>query len=62
LKWYAGNHDYFSNASFQQRKIHGQIEALRYLGVPDWFIRFVLKARAARRWVYRFAGRVRWQA
>lgn len=62
LEWCAGDHDHFSDASFQRREAHGQVEALRYLGAPDWFIRFMLNARAVRRWVYRFAGRVRRQA
>ena len=61
LEWCAGDHDFFSDASFEQRKVQGQIEALRYLGAPDWVFGFVMKLRAARRWVYRFFGRVRRQ-
>ncbi|MET3844324.1 hypothetical protein [Bradyrhizobium sp. OAE829] len=62
LEWYAGNHDYFSDASFEQREVQGQIEALRYLGAPDWAHRFMMKLRAVRLWVHRFAGSVGRQA
>jgi hypothetical protein len=40
LEWCAGEHDYFSDVSFQQRDDQGQVETLRYLGTPDWLIRF----------------------
>jgi len=59
MEWFAGNDDFFSSASFQQRRLEGQIEALRHLGVPEWLIRSLLNGRAALRWV---AGRVRRQA
>jgi hypothetical protein len=62
LEWCAGDHDHFSNASFQQREVQGQIEALRYLGAPDWVFGFAMKLRALRRWIHGFAGRVRRQA
>jgi hypothetical protein len=61
LEWCVSDHDYFSDARFQQRRDQGQVEALRYLGTPDWLIGFVLKGGAviskARRLVHRFAGR-----
>jgi hypothetical protein len=36
MEWCAENPDYFSNASFQQRDTEGRIEALHYLGTPEW--------------------------
>jgi hypothetical protein len=42
LEWSAQDHDYFSDASFRQRKDQGQVETLRYLGAPDWFINFLM--------------------
>jgi hypothetical protein len=62
LEWYGGNHDYFSNASFQQREVQGQIETLRYIGAPDWVFGFVMKLRAVRIWVQSLVRRGRWQA
>ena len=65
LEWCVTDHDYFSDVSFQQRYDHGNVETLRYLGTPDWLIRFLLirfvpKVRAVvsrmRRLVQRFAG------
>ena len=46
LQWCVSNPDYFSKVSLQQRWDQGQVEAARYLGTPDWFIRLALKARA----------------
>jgi hypothetical protein len=57
VEWCAGEGDYFSNASFQQRTLEGQAETLRYLGIPDWLIRLVLKVGAVISWV-RSVGRV----
>jgi hypothetical protein len=62
LEWYAGNHDYFSDANFEQREVQGQAETLRYLGAPGWVFGFAMKLRAARLWVRRFVGKVRRQA
>ena len=56
LEWYSGNHDYFSDESFQQRKVQGEIEALRYLGAPDWVFGFVMRLRAVLVWVQRSVG------
>jgi len=42
LDWYVANPDYFHDAQFQKRGTSGEVEALRYLGAPDWLIRFVL--------------------
>ena len=60
LQWCVGDHDYFSNVSFQQREHQGIVELARYAGIPDWFIRFSLKVRAvvsaAHRLVHHFAG------
>jgi len=71
LEWCASNRDYFSNESFRQREDQGHTQALRYLGIPDWLIRFLLikfipKVRAVvsgvHQLVHRFAGRPRRQA
>jgi hypothetical protein len=60
LEWCDSDHDYFSNVSFQQRHDQGLFETARYLGIPDWFIRLLLKVRAVtsavHRLVHRFAG------
>jgi hypothetical protein len=42
LEWYPANPDQFSDARFQERHRAGGIEALRYLGTPDWLIRAIL--------------------
>jgi hypothetical protein len=59
LEWCFGDHhdDYFSDVGFRQRDIQGNVEALRYLGAPDWLIRLVLKVRAGISWVLRLAQR-----
>ncbi|MGH6822017.1 MAG: hypothetical protein ACRECP_02940 [Methylocella sp.] len=66
LEWCDSNHNYFSDVSFQRRNDQGYVEALRYLGTPDWLIRLVLNVRAVifrvHRFVHRFAGRPSLQA
>lgn len=47
MEWCAANPEYFSNASFHQRDNKGRIEALRYLGVPEWLIQGGVKVTAA---------------
>jgi hypothetical protein len=47
MEWCTANPEYFSNASFHQRDNEGRIEALRYLGVPEWLIQVGMKIRAA---------------
>jgi hypothetical protein len=42
LEWYQANPDQFSDAHFQEGHTAGGIEALRYLGTPDWLIRTIL--------------------
>jgi hypothetical protein len=42
LEWYQANPDQFSDAHFQEGHTAGGIEALRYLGTPDWLIRAIL--------------------
>jgi len=53
LEWYPANPDLFSDAHFRETHISGGVEALRYLGTPDWFIRALLVSlpmvRSARR-------------
>src|ERR1700682_3167663 len=66
LEWCGSDHGYFSDVSFQQRDDQGNAETLRYLGTPDWLIRFLLikfvpKMRAVisgvQQLIHRFAGR-----
>lgn len=45
LNWFVANPDYFSDASFRERDTQGEIEALRYVGAPDWLVRVLLKLR-----------------
>jgi hypothetical protein len=53
LEWRVSDRDYFSNVSFQERTLHGQIELMRYLGTPEWLIRLAPKVRAVCGWVRR---------
>jgi hypothetical protein len=39
LDWYPANPDYFRDAQWRQRISNGEIETLRYLGAPEWFLR-----------------------
>jgi hypothetical protein len=61
LEWCVSDHDYFSNVSFQQRHDQGIVQTARYVGIPDWLIRALLRVRVVisgvRRLVHRFAGR-----
>lgn len=41
LEWYHANPEQFSDAHFQEAHAAGGIEALRYLGSPDWIIRAI---------------------
>src|SRR5262249_17338712 len=41
LHWCQANPDFFSDAQFRERRRNGAIEALRYVGVPDWLIRAI---------------------
>lgn len=50
LEWcISGEHDFFSDPNFATRHEEGSVEALRYLGAPEWIIGFILKATARRR-------------
>jgi hypothetical protein len=50
LEWCtSGAQDFLSDSNFAKRHEEGSVEGLRYLGVPEWFIDFVLKAAARRR-------------
>jgi hypothetical protein len=42
LDWLTKNGDYYSDTNFQERKEEGEIEALRYLKMPDWLVRFFI--------------------
>jgi hypothetical protein len=50
--------DYYSDESFSQRIHDGNVEALRYLGAPEWIIRAVVKAAALRLRVLRWIQRI----
>ena len=39
LDWYPANPDYFRDAHAIERHTNGELEMLRHIGVPDWFIR-----------------------
>lgn len=50
LEWCTnGAQDFLSDSSFATRHEEGSVEALRYLGWPEWLIGFMLKAAARRR-------------
>ena len=54
MEWCVGDHhDYFSDEGIRQRDVQGNVEALRYLGAPDWLIRLLLKVRVVISWVQR---------
>jgi len=36
-----GNRDQFSDAHFRERRVAGDIEALRYLLAPDWLVQVI---------------------
>ncbi len=61
LEWCVGDHDYLSDVSFRQRYDQGHAETLRYLGTPDWVIRFIFRVLpvifAVRRLIRSFVGR-----
>jgi hypothetical protein len=60
LEWYQANPEQFSDTRFQENHMAGGIEALRYLGTPDWIIRAISVSapiiRRARR-LFRFGWR-----
>jgi hypothetical protein len=57
-----GDDNYFSDANLRKSIHDGNVEALRYLGTPEWIIRLVVKAAAIRvsvlRWIQRVVGPV----
>jgi hypothetical protein len=42
LEWYAAKQDYFSDRNDRERDNQGAPETFRYLGAPDWFIKFAM--------------------
>jgi len=42
LEWCATDRDHLSDASFRARENQGQVETLRYLGAPNWVVRFAM--------------------
>lgn len=48
LNWCFDDHDHFSDARFQERRLNGEIEMLSHLGVPHWLVNAVLKIRDLR--------------
>ena len=60
LEWYQANPDQFSDAHFQEGHTAGGIEAMRYLGIPDWLIRAISMSLALIsrvRGLFRFGSR-----
>jgi hypothetical protein len=50
VEWYGSNSDYFSDVNSQERDDQGMVETARHVGIPEWFIRFILYvARRGRR-------------
>jgi hypothetical protein len=47
LHWHQSNPDFFSDTQFRERHSIGEIEALRHVGVPEWFIRAMPTVRSA---------------
>ena len=45
LNWCFDAHDHFSDTRFQERHVQESIETLRYLGVPHWLVKAILKMR-----------------
>jgi hypothetical protein len=41
LEWLAEDHDYYSDASFRHRETEGELEILRFLGMPKWLVKFL---------------------
>ena len=54
LEWNKANPDQFNDAHFREKHTAGEIEALRYLGAPDWLVQAVLALtptiRRVRKW------------
>jgi hypothetical protein len=48
--------DYWTNEAFHDRYDRGSVEALRYLGMPNWFIRAAFGLRALNLGLRRLAG------
>jgi len=42
LEWYAAKQDYFSDRNDRERDDQGAPEAFRYLGAPNWVVRFAI--------------------
>ncbi|WP_027528175.1 hypothetical protein [Bradyrhizobium sp. Ec3.3] len=38
LEWSAGDHEFYSDQSFQRRRQEGEVETLRYLNAPNWLM------------------------
>jgi hypothetical protein len=50
---------FWTDAAFSERSLDNEIQAVRYLGMPDWVVRLVLAARDLRLGLRRFANRLR---
>lgn len=42
LEWCESDQTYLSDASFRDREDQGEIDTLRYLKAPDWFVQFAV--------------------
>ena len=47
VEWCGANTEWFSDANFREREKQGEVEALRYVEAPQWFIRVMPKMRSA---------------
>lgn len=60
LEWYQANPEQFSDAHFQEAHAAGAVEALRYLGSPEWFVKafsLALPIVSRARSLFRFQSR-----
>jgi hypothetical protein len=54
LHWYGARPDWLADQSFRDRKFAGTLEAMRYLGAPEWVTKFMVKMRPVISWLRDF--------
>jgi hypothetical protein len=54
LHWYGSKPEWFANESFHKRNLAGTLEALRYLGAPEWVTKLIVKMRPVISWLGSF--------
>jgi hypothetical protein len=52
------DHQFWTNAAFEQRRVEGLVDGLLYLGVPVWAIPLLHRVRSGVRWLRRARSRV----